>query len=843
MALAALWAGILGGRFHPPGLDLPPGWAVWAAAFGLLLLWLILLRRIPRPRTFLPLAAFFLAGLGLILPHEQPLERLPAKHILHLAGEQVIIQGTLVQPPRQREWGTYLVVEAQSVLVREGEKGPRRERPAQGRVRLFLNAEAGSWPNLAYGSRIRFQTWLNPIRDFANQPPGGYLFSFRRYLADRSIHLRGSLRNPAALMLLPEPGGWGFWRLVEGGRARVQGLIRKSLPPPQAGLLRAVLLGDQDGLAREVQEAFQKTGMAHLLVVSGLHLTMVAFLAGFLLRFLLTRRTDLCLRFNLILLSRLLALVPVLAYALLSGLSIPTWRAFILVATAWSALALSRRLDGLSALALAGLIVTLFWPPALFDTGFQLSFTAVAVLIWLGSLLEKALRIDPAGPAPAQGRLLSRTARRGFNYLAGLAASSVLMALFLAPLLALHFGRVPLLGAALNIILIPLYTLAAVPLGLAGVGLGLLQPLAGGWLLGLAGQAAQAGAGIALGAAGWNFGGLRVTGLTVPEVLLIYGVLAGTALALGGKPRRRGAALALACLVLLAGDAAFWHHRGHDARLEATVLDVGQGASILLRLPGGERWLIDGGYASPEGFDLGRVAVAPALWARKISRIGTLVASHPQADHYGGLGHILKEFEPARFIHPGHPEYPRAYAELLKEVERAGLGRVTLSQLRRGLTMGRVEIKALWPPPGFASDPKRPDWFTDPNQTSLVLKVTHGRVRLLFTADIESRAERELCRLHDQGLIDLAAEILYLPHHGSNTSTSGPFLERVRPELALASCGDAGPPRPHPRVLERLGRAGVRVLSTNDWGALTVASDGEAYRVRTALARPRRAVR
>ena len=341
VVLAALWAGLVLGRFQPWALPAWSAWAFWAAAAGATLAWLVLLRRNTRPRLVLPLTVFVLTGLALIWPFEKPLSQLPSGHLIHLAGQKVVIEAMVAAQPQKREWGTYLTVRARSVLTMDRD---RAERPASGRVRLLLGSRGEPWPKLGYGSLIRFQARLSPIRDFANRPPGGYLFSYRRYLADRAVHLRASISNPAALMVLGRPGGWALWRLVEGWRARARDLIERAVPQPSAGLLGAILLGDRNGLDKDLREAFQKTGTAHLLVVSGLHLTMVALLAGLLFRFLLTRSVRLCLGTNVILLARLLALGPVLGYALLSGLSIPTWRAFVLVATAWAALALWRRM-------------------------------------------------------------------------------------------------------------------------------------------------------------------------------------------------------------------------------------------------------------------------------------------------------------------------------------------------------------------------------------------------------------------------------------------------------------------------------------------------------------------
>ncbi len=839
VAATALWAGVILGRLRPEVWPLEPEWTLWAAVAGLVSLWLFLLRRGSRSRLLLPLAVFFLTGLGLILPFQRPPAEFPPDHLVHLRGKSVVVGGTVVEPPRRREWGTYLTVEAESVLVPDRKRGERVERPVRGRLRLLLRSGGKPWPALAYGSRIRAQLRLKPIFDFANRPPGGHLFSYRRYLADRSVHLRASLKNPAALMVLDRSGGSALWRAVENRRTGARRLIEKAVDPSTAGLLRAILLGDREGLEKECLEAFQKTGTAHLLVVSGLHLTMIALLAGLLFRFVLTRWSGLCLRTNVILLGRFAALLPVLGYALLSGLSIPTWRAFILVAAAWSALAVSRKMDGPSALALAGLIVTLIWPPAIFDTGFQLSFMAVAVLMALGSAFQERLRPEsPAGSKERKSRP-ARLAGRGWNHLTGLAVSSVLMGLFLAPLLALTFGRVPLAGVVLNMVLIPLFTLLAVPLGLLGLVASLVHPLPGGWLLELSGMAARAGAALVVRAADFDWASLRVTGLTVTEVVLIYAALTGAALSALRKRRKLGLLLLAGGLVFLAGDGLYWHHRAHNSDLVAEVLDVGQGTSILLRLPGGEKWLIDGGYRSAGGFDVGRLAVAPALWSRKINRVETVVASHPDADHSGGLGYIVSEFNPRRFIRPGHESSSPVYADLLEKVERQGISGLPLDRLRQGLKENSVEFRVLWPPPDFWKRSGRPAWYRESNETSLVLKVTHDRVRFLFTSDIEDRAEKELCRLHDKGLLDLSAEILYLAHHGGRTSTGQGFLERVGPELAVASCGAGSVERPHPQVRARLRRAGVRVLATRAWGAITITSDGRGYKVGTALARRR----
>jgi len=837
LAAAAIlyWLGLILGRWsplEPPLLD--PGPPLLAALAAGLTGLLLSLRR-PGPRLIWPLLPFLLLGLGLGLVHRRPPE-MAAPALAAFSGREVVLTGTVTAAPDHQSWGTYLTLRVSSILSRG--PGEPREHKTGGRLRVLLPDPDLGWPRLAYGSRIRFQAKLKRVADFANRPPGGHLFSPSRRLADRGVLFRATVSGPEKIVLLAQPGGAAWWRAVERWRGRCRSLIRAA-SPEGAGLLQALLMGEKSGLSPPLREAFRRTGLAHLLVVSGLHLAVVASLSLAGVRFLLTRSARLCLKVNLMVISRLLALIPVLFYALLAGPSIPTWRAFTLVTLAGLAPLWARRPDPLSSLALAGLILTLVWPPALFDLGFQLSFIAVAALLWFGVWFQARLE-RLAAPLAGRGRWL----RRALLYLAGLGACTAAVALALAPLLALSFNRVPVLGLALNLVLVPLYTLLVLPAGLSGLVLSLLEPALGGWLLHLAGWSALAGARLVEQAAGLAAVSLQITGLTPLEAGLAYLLLAGLGLSLT-LPRRRSLGLALAGLALLAlaGDLIHWHWRSAGPGLEVTALDVGRGSSTLIKLPGGRIWLIDGGGSwDPEGFDFGARVIAPALWARKIDRVQTLVLTHPHPDHYQGLIHVLEQFGPRQMIYPGHPPLHQDLALFLEKA--AALNKIDLAGLHEGLDLGqgreRLFIQALWPPPGFLEGGAGPAWLKDPNESSLVLKLTHGRVRFLFPADIQAMAEVELCRLHDLGRIDLRAEVLLVPHHAGRGSASRPFLARVEPKLAVYSCRPAGRnPSPHPETLERLKESGALVLGTDRWGAVRIASDGADWSVRTALERLR----
>ena len=229
---------------------------------------------------------------------------------------------------------------------------------------------------------------------------------------------------------------------------------------------------------------------------------------------------------------------------------------------------------------------------------------------------------------------------------------------------------------------------------------------------------------------------------------------------------------------------------------------------------------MDGGFRSSGGFDVGRSAVGSGPVVPQDGP-GSIPWSwsHPHPDHCGGLPFLVEEFNPRRFVHPGHRDGSLMYSELLKKIEMSGIPRLSLAALHQGLDLGPVSIRALWPPPDFEGKTPRPKWYgqSERDLPGPQDKPTAGSV---FCSPPTSSpgAEEALCRLHDQGTVDLSAEILYLPHHGSSTSSGPDFLERVGPELALASCGPGPGKWPHPEVLARLEQVGVEVLATNTMG-------------------------
>jgi competence protein ComEC len=258
-------------------------------------------------------------------------------------------------------------------------------------------------------------------------------------------------------------------------------------------------------------------------------------------------------------------------------------------------------------------------------------------------------------------------------------------------------------------------------------------------------------------------------------------------------------------------------------KLELTAIDVGQGDALLLGLPDGTAALVDaGGIADFRGgaaaFDLGEEVVSPYLWSRSIRRLRALVLTHPDADHIGGAGAILRNFK-VEELWLGRGTFEDEYADLIAEARRRG---VTVVWHGRGdvIARGGAELQILGP--GAVHDLER-------NDRSLALMARYGRHELLLTGDLEAPGEAALT----PQLAGLDGEVLKVGHHGSRSSSTKKLLEIFRPEWAVISAGrDNLYGHPHAETLERLKAAGAHVLRTDTEGAVTILTDGERLEIR-----------
>ena len=664
---------------------------------------------------------------------------------------------------------------------------------ACGRVLLTI----GEPLELRAGDRLRAHVSLRRPVDFRN--PRAYAYT--RSLARERVWATGATRR-AGLVAREEPPGFGA--RVDEARLRIRQAITGAVGEPAAGLLRALVVGEQGAVADDARKALTDSGLAHLLSVSGLHIAAVWGVGFAAVRWLLARSERLLLSHDVRALAAVAALGPAGAYAVLAGGSMPTARSIataLLVVAAWVA---GRESQPMHALAVAAIAIAVAHPGSPASISFQLSFVAVFALVLL------------AGRAARQQSEESITAR-ALRWARGALVLSLGVSLATAPLVALHFQRASPIGVLTNPVLVPVLGVPATILGLAGGALALFSEAPARAALVAAGCFLERLVTAAEAANAIPWGSFRVPMPTLLELGVVYGFLA--------LPRLRARrVVALALVIVATLDVGWWlgERHGRAGLLRIRFLDVGQGDAAVLELPDGRVAVVDGGGLGRGAFDVGERVAAPALAARKIARVDVLIATHGDRDHQGGLGFLARELRPRELWIADSPDEERRLRALVADASAAG---ASIRRLRAGdrveLAKG-VRYEVVHPPAGLVAEA---------NDRSLVLRLTYGARSFLFAGDVEVPAESVILRGDRLARVD----VLKVPHHGSASSSGGEWVELARPRVAVISVGVGNPyGAPSAEVVRRYRRAGARVLRTDRDGSILVETDGRALSVRSA---------
>ena len=687
-----------------------------------------------------------------------------------------------------------------------------------GRLNLTIYKNA---PTIGKGDEIRFTARLRPFENFNN--PGN--FDYKRAMKMQGVACAASVSDGSRITRLGK-GRLPFpENLIEKMQKPVRNLFATRLNHRDASLFRALILGERQGIEPEIREMFNRTGLGHLLAVSGLHIGLIGWISFCLFTWVLSRSYRMALTLDIRKAAALLTCLPIVGYTVLAGLHLSSRRAMIMALAFLCSLISDRERDLWSTLALAGLLILIFDPNALLSISFQLSFAAVAgILWWLPPLLGRF-----GWPNPEQAHkpgLLKRL----YGYFIGILAVSLVATIFLLPITCHYFHRLSLVSVPANLTTIPILGFWVIPMGLlSAMFLPFSQQMAGffvhvgAWGLDLMMGIIRFWADLPM-ASIWTFTP------SLFEILLFYSLL--FCLYFFRRMPLRKTALALV-IALILGDIFYWTYGEKFRRtLEVTFLDVGQGNAALISFPGGKKMLIDGGGFGSGDFDVGKAVVAPFLWHNKIGKVDYLVLSHPEADHMNGLRFIGEEFAPEEFWHNKDQVETASFRELMSIIKNKKIKEIFPSDLKEGIKINGAFLEILHPTSEGAADTAGENG-NSLNNHSLVLRITFRGKSFLFPGDLEKEGEEEMLT-NING--EIRSQVLLSPHHGSKTSSSKAFLEKVKPELCVVSAGK-GISRnfPHPTVQKRLLEMGCRVLATSKAGAITIRVDEDDFEVETFL--------
>jgi competence protein ComEC len=641
--------------------------------------------------------------------------------------------------------------------------------------------------------------------------PGG--FDYASYLDRQGIDAVATVNGLEALEVL-ESGRdslrWNIWNQFDRWRDAIRLSALQSLQQPALGLFLGVVIGERGYLDPDIRDQFMITGTVHLLSISGSHLGLVAMLAFSAIKhaFLWLPATWLLRVSRRITPTRLAAAAtvwPATAYACLAGAELATVRSLVMVLVALLAKWLGCEQRMFHALAAAALAIVLHDPQAIYDISFQLSFLSVCAVAW--RLSRSTGPDEEIVPSPSG---LSRVWVWGREAL----SMSALVTVTTVPLVAFYFNQVSWLGLLANLIAVPLMGAVLVPMGLlAAVGQGLGE--GGGLPFSEAIQWSMTGFVSALrGIAQIPGGEWHLASPSFPTVLAFYGCLG---IYWVGSTQRRTAWITSVVFFLLLCWWAWSPRLSLDGdRFRITFLDVSQGDSAVLELPGGEVIVIDGG-ASYDRFDMGRGVVAPYLWNRGIRTIDYVIATHPQLDHVGGLAYILRHFTVRHFWGTGDVRAEPFYLRLQEALHDRGLSEHIARRRQDVLTLGKCRLEVLNPPEGLdrLRGSRRQEGHAL-NNRSIVTELTCGDHRILFTADVEADA---LIRMSREAPAHV--DVVKVPHHGAGSSLEREWLERVSPRYAVISVGRHNAyGHPASAVLQAYADRGISMYRTDHDGGI-----------------------
>ncbi len=708
-------------------------------------------------------------------------------HIAYYNGETAVtLTGIVAGEPDVRDRSINL-----RVAVTEIELGGGTAVPVTG----LIQARVFRFPPIPYGAQVRLSGSLET-------PPSDGDFNYKDYLARHGVH---SLMNLPRATVLAERQGHPLYHAIYALKARAQATIVQLLPNPQAALLTGILLGNDNGLPPDLAADFRAIGMTHIIAISGFNIAILIAILVSISEPFLGRRG-----------AAVFAVTGIVLYTILVGADASVVRAAIMgIIYLFTQRWLGRPNFAFASLFAAGFLMTLVNPFTLWDVGFQLSFMATLSLMLYADPFSKWTERQVQ-------RLMSRQqARRVMGILSDAVVITLAAQVLTLPLMVGYFQQLSLISLPANFLILPAQPAVMTWGGLATlVGLvspTLAQPIAWvAWLpLTYTITLVRLFAAVPYAAVPVN--------VSWGWVLAFYGLLAVVTYLARLEPERRqrlladlrpnwGMRAAFGSTAVLALLVFSWAASQPDGKLHVAFLDVGQGDAIFIQTPSGRQILVDGGNDPSVLND--RLGRQMPFWDRHID---IMVATHPDADHVSGLVELYGRYQIGQLITDGEGMGASSVYDALLQAATA-----QQTPLHRAMAGEVIEISD-----GVRLEMVHPGAELDEenrNDNSVSFRLVYGDFSVMLTGDTEEKGEAQML----QKGYPLQSLVFKAGHHGSQTSSTTPFLQAVQPHILIISAGaDNRFGHPHPEVLQRAAEMGTAVLRTDELGTIEVITDGQ----------------
>ncbi len=696
-----------------------------------------------------------------VIAHQFLNTKLPTQ----LEGQDIVVTGVISSIPKQNSRRTNFEFTLSSVSL----NGKDYDSPKK----IILNWY-GKTPKLIPDDKWQLVVRLK--KPFSVQNPGG--FDYEAWIFQNNIDAKGYIRKNNLNKLLQSSASlFSFTRL----RFKLKHEISLLTKSPNRAVILALLIGDKSEITAEQWQVFRKTGTSHLIAISGLHIGLIAGLVFFLSRWLWGYYSSGAEILPSPKFAALLAIISALLYSAMAGFSLPTQRALIMLCVIMVSILIDVRAQSWNTLAIALLLVLLFSPFAVMNPGFWLSFSAVGIILYFSKMTQNRIN-------------------KLYSVLYNWSVIQLVIGIGLMPLVLLFFNETSLISPVANMFIVPLFSFIIVPMVFLAGCLLLILPFISSVLLSIVAFILTISWGFLEYLAELSFATFQINGLTIPAfIFLCMGI--GVLLLPRPIPAKWLSVIFFLPLFFTKYD------KPELGSVKLTLLDVGQGLSVVIQTH--DHVLVyDTGPGYSKNFNAGKNIVIPFLKSNGINTLDMIVVSHGDNDHIGGMRSLVDTLLVKQIL----TSVPKKVNSLIK-LENTILSAQYCDNEKQWNWDG-VNFQFIHPQSG--------SMFTKNNASCVLLISTGGEDyfnSVLLTGDIEAKAEQDIV---EKSTVEIRANIIIAPHHGSKTSSSQAFINKINPDYVLYAVGYQNRYRfPHDVVSNRYKQLGAIELTTSGSGAIT----------------------